>query len=638
MASAPRVADLHKGAITLFAALPGLVPALLIVALLACVLVPLPPPLVDILLSLSLAGSVLLVVASLGIRKTTDFLGFPTLLLLVTLYRLALNISTTRLILSEAYAGEVIEAFASFVVRRDLVVGGVMFAIITIIQYVVIARGSERVAEVAARFALDGLPGHQAAIDADLRAGVVSPREAARRRARLSERSSFYGAMDGAVRFVKGDAIAGLAIIGVNLLGGVAIGVGRLDYGLVESLDVYGRLTIGDGLLAQIPALLVSLAAGILVSRVDREDEGPRSSVTWLQPSMLLVPALLLVVLALVPAMPGLAFVATSLALVTAALALSAKLAADPTRAKPSPERKVVVRRGGEPDAAMRDLQRALVEVRVRCSEALGIDVPPIELVASEDTPRGQVEISLDDRLAARTVVPPGCDGDDAVVLATFRAVMAHAAELVDLEDLDRAVEQVRATHPVVVSRALEVVELGDVLHVVRGFLEERIPLPPLRNILATMAEHRRFRDDGERPRFAEIVRAELAAHWLPPVLDGLSKLGPTRFVRLTPEAEEALLDRVVTSEEGSTLHLSPDDRDAWLDAFREISGGPADIAGSSSGAVAVIATPKARRAVARLLTGTTPHVPVFSTAELDATSRRTGAEPPSIAAWLDVP
>src|SRR5690606_22042616 len=250
--------------------------------LLACVLVPLPTPLVDLLLSLSLAGSVLLLVASLGIRRTTQFLNFPSLLLLVTLYRLALNVSTTRLILSQADAGRVIDAFATFVVREDLVVGGVMFAIITIVQYVVIARGAERVAEVTARFALDGLPGHQAAIDADLRAGVITPREASLRRAELGERSSFYGAMDGAIRFVKGDAIAGLAITAVNLLGGLAVGIGRDDLGWRESLEVYGRLTIGDGLLAQIPALLVSLAAGVLVSRVDRHERSREAA--WLQP------------------------------------------------------------------------------------------------------------------------------------------------------------------------------------------------------------------------------------------------------------------------------------------------------------------------------------------------------------------
>ena len=212
---------------TLLRGLPSVAPTFVVVALLACVLVPLPTPLVDLLLSVSLAGSVLLLVGSLTIGRSSEFSNFPALLLLATLFRLALNVSTTRLILSQADAGLVVDAFASIVVRGDLIVGGVMFAIITIVQFGVIARGAERVAEVAARFALDGLPGHQAAIDADLRAGVISARVASRRRAELAERSSFYGAMDGAIRFVKGDAIAGLAITAVNLVGGLAIGAGR---------------------------------------------------------------------------------------------------------------------------------------------------------------------------------------------------------------------------------------------------------------------------------------------------------------------------------------------------------------------------------------------------------------------------
>ncbi|HGG57380.1 MAG TPA: EscV/YscV/HrcV family type III secretion system export apparatus protein, partial [Nannocystis exedens] len=233
--------------------LPRFLPAFGVVALLACMLVPLPTVAVDLLLSLNLALALLLLAACLGVRRSADFLAFPALLLFATLIRLALNVQTTRLILSEADAGAVIEAFASLVVRDEMIVGVVIFAIITAVQYLVIARGAERVAEVAARFALDGLPGQQAAIDADLRGGTISAVEAGRRRAALDERSRFYGAMDGSIRFVKGDAIAGLAITAINLCGGFAIGVLRDGRGWLESLELYGRLTIGDGLVAQIP-------------------------------------------------------------------------------------------------------------------------------------------------------------------------------------------------------------------------------------------------------------------------------------------------------------------------------------------------------------------------------------------------
>lgn len=620
----------------ILSALPGLAPTFLIVALLACVLVPLPTALVDLLLSLSLAGAVLLLVASLSIRRTTDFLSFPSLLLLATLYRLALNISTTRLILSEAYAGQVIEAFASFVIRGNLVVGGVMFAIITVIQYVVIARGAERVAEVAARFALDGLPGRQAAIDADLRAGVISPSEAARRRARLGERSSFYGAMDGAVRFVKGDAVAGLAIIGVNLLGGLAIGTTQYDLGWAESLQRYGRLTIGDGLLAQIPALLVSLAAGVLVSRVDREDESVGPGVRWLHPPMLVVPATMLLVLALVPSMPSLAFVTTAVGLLTGAVLLMVR---SPPEAAPSldgSDRRVTVRLHADDVEDPRDLERTLGELEARCTEALGIDVPPFELDLDRTQTRGRTDILLDDRLCARHAIEG--DLEESVLVATFRAVMEHADQLIDLQDLDRGIEKVRSSHPVVVKQALEVVSLTDVLAVVRGFTKERIPLPPLRAILGVMAESHRFRDPAERPRFPEIVRQHLAGRWVHGVVAALGRWGRPRWVRLTPEAEDELLEVASYSEDGIMLGLTPSERARWQEQIatagdelakaqresEERDEGPreppiwASTQWDRRGPIVVLTTPKVRPIAALLVSGMVPHVPVLSTAELD--------------------
>ncbi len=609
----------------LLQALPGLAPTFLIVALLACVLVPLPTPLVDLLLSLSLSGSVLLLVASLGVRRTTQFLNFPSLLLLVTLYRLALNVSTTRLILSQADAGRVIQAFATFVVREDLVVGGVMFAIITIVQYVVIARGAERVAEVAARFALDGLPGHQAAIDADLRAGVITPREASLRRAELGERSSFYGAMDGAIRFVKGDAIAGLAITAVNLLGGLAVGIGRDDLGWRESLEVYGRLTIGDGLLAQIPALLVSLAAGVLVSRVDRHERSREAA--WLQPAMLIVPAVLLVVLASVPRMPHLAFLTTAAGLVAAALLLAVRSA---SRARLRPqvlERRVTVHMASSDIEDRGALERTLAEVRVQCSSALGIDVPPIVLVTEPSRPSGELEVRIDDRRCGRSPVEAGKAGEDTVVLTTFRAVMDVAPELVDLQDLDRHLDEVRATHPIVVQQALANVELGDVLAVVRGFLRERIRLPPMRTILGALAESPRFRDRSERARFPELVRLRVAEHWVFLQLDSLHRLGKPRWVRLTADAEDELLEHFTLGADGPSLSLSPRDADAWLAAIRRAAGADAEEPAPATlestvnrlppRPIIVVATPNARPAAALLVSGAIPRIPVFSTAEL---------------------
>ena len=199
---------------------------------------------------------------------------FPTLLLLTTLYRLALNVSSVRLILLQANAGRVIHAFGAFVVRGDYVVGFAVFLILTIVQYVVISRGAERVAEVAARFTLDAMPGKQLAIDADLRAGAIDANEARRRRDALSKEAALYGALDGAMRFVKGDAIAGLLILAISMIGGLVIGVMQRGMSLVEAARVYTLLTIGDGLVSQLPALLISTAAGLVVTRVASDEDG----------------------------------------------------------------------------------------------------------------------------------------------------------------------------------------------------------------------------------------------------------------------------------------------------------------------------------------------------------------------------
>lgn len=607
--------DLRGAGRTLLGGLPGLSPTFLVVALLACVLVPLPTIAVDLLLSLSLAGAVLLMVASLKVRRTSDFLGFPQLLLLATLYRLAINVSTTRLILSQADAGRVVDAFASFVVRGDLIVGGVMFAIITVIQYLVIARGAERVAEVGARFALDGMPGHQAAIDADLKAGVISAREAAQRRAELNERSSFHGAMDGAIRFVKGDAVAGLVITTINLAGGLAIGIGRMGYSWQESLDVYGRLTIGDGLLAQIPALLVSLAAGVLVSRVDRQREGepPR----WLHPAMLVVPAAMLAGLAAVPGMPWLAFATTSVALLAVAIGLAARtgdvVAAGPSR----PDVLVFASAADLPDARAANL--ALAGLRQRCRDALGIEPPPFSLMLETTRAPGSLEVRLGERIfhrseAIRSEAPdsePAPEAEpagDAALLATFRAVMAHADALVDLQDVDEWIEQARERRPAVVAAALEVARPVDLLHIVRGLLRERICLPPFEAVLGVVADGRVFRQTSARPHWPEHARQRLAGYWVRDLLDGVRGIGTPHWVRPYPDAEEALLAHASLGEDGLDLVLSPATRRAWVETLRP-----------GEGPHVILCSATARPAISALVRTLSPHVAVVSVPELES-------------------
>jgi flagellar biosynthesis protein FlhA len=243
---------------------------LLIIGLL---IIPLPGFLLDFFLSVNIAISILIIMVSLYLRNPLDLASFPTLLLITTLFRLGLNVASTRLILGEAEAGQVIEAFGEFVIKGNYVVGIIIFLILVIINFMVIIKGSSRIAEVTARFTLDALPGKQMSIDADLNAGYIDETTARERRNILSKEADFFGAMDGAAKFIKGDAIAGLIITAINIIGGFAIGVLQLDMELAEAASTFTILTVGDGLVSQIPSLLISIAAGFVVTRSASTDQ-----------------------------------------------------------------------------------------------------------------------------------------------------------------------------------------------------------------------------------------------------------------------------------------------------------------------------------------------------------------------------
>lgn len=245
--------------------------ALCLIGIVGVMIVPLPTFILDILLSFNIAFSLVLLLTAIYVTAPLDLSVFPSLMLVVTLFRLSLNVASTRLILGQANAGEVISAFGSFVVKGNYVVGFVIFVIIVVIQYVVVVRGTQRNAEVSARFTLDAMPGKQMSIDADLNAGLIDDKEAMRRREEIMKEADFYGAMDGASKFVKGDAIAGIIINIVNILGGLAIGILQRGMPMGEAVRTYTRLTIGDGLVTQVPALIVSTSAGIVVSRAAAE-------------------------------------------------------------------------------------------------------------------------------------------------------------------------------------------------------------------------------------------------------------------------------------------------------------------------------------------------------------------------------
>ncbi|NLY88905.1 MAG: flagellar biosynthesis protein FlhA [Firmicutes bacterium] len=289
-----------------------MVMVVIIVLILGMLFIPLHPAILDILLTINITMAFLILMLTMNVHGALEFSIFPSLLLITTLFRLALNVSSTRLILLHADAGKVIQAFGSFVAGSNPVVGFVIFLLLTVINFMVITKGAERVAEVAARFTLDAMPGKQMSIDADLNTGLINEEEARARRREIEREADFYGAMDGASKFVKGDAIAGIIITLINLLGGFVIGVLQRGMDLMGALNVYALLTIGDGLVSQIPALLISTATGVLVTRAASEaDMGTDVTGQLLAyPKILGIAAVVIGLFGLVPGMPTIPFLA----------------------------------------------------------------------------------------------------------------------------------------------------------------------------------------------------------------------------------------------------------------------------------------------------------------------------------------
>ena len=345
----------------------GLGMPLLLLAILAMMMIPLPPLALDALFTFNIALSLAILLTSVYVKRPLDFGVFPTVLLVVTLLRLALNIASTRVVLLNGHsgtsaAGEVIEAFGEFVVGGNYAVGLVIFAILVIINFVVVTKGAGRVSEVSARFTLDAMPGKQMAIDADLNAGVIDQEEARTRRQEIGEEADFYGSMDGASKFVRGDAIAGILILFINIVGGLIIGTSQYDLSLSAAVHNYTLLTIGDGLVAQIPSLLLSTAVAIIVTRVTKSQDMRQQVASQLfsDPKTLIVTGLIVGILGLIPGMPNLAFLSLAALCGFAAMRMIKR-----QKVEPVPEVRVT-----DPDAALPELSWH--------------DVDPVDLIGLE--------------------------------------------------------------------------------------------------------------------------------------------------------------------------------------------------------------------------------------------------------------
>ncbi len=446
--------------------------ALVVVAAVAMMIVPLPTWLLDVLIATNLSASVGILLVVLYVPDALAIATFPTLLLLTTLYRLALNVSTARLILLQADAGAIIHAFGAFVVRGNYVVGAIVFVILTVIQFVVIAKGSERVAEVGARFVLDALPGRQMAIDSELRAGSIDAAEARQRRRQLARESQFYGAMDGAMKFVKGDVVASAVIVVICIVGGLAVGVGEHGMDVMLALKRYGLLTIGDGLVTQIPALVLSTAAGVLVTRTASEEAGtPLGAELARQlfgiPRAIAIAAAFVFGLALVPGLPAVPFLVIAAGLAWTARARARTLDREAARAR---ERSALDATRGHAEGEFvpvvvpwgielsEDLAPLLEELRARAAtlparlfEELGVPLPPPRVGVRPELLAGHFRIVLFEVPGPIAYVADDEDPASVIPERAFAALRGRASDFLGLGETQHLLDELEQRAPAVV-------------------------------------------------------------------------------------------------------------------------------------------------------------------------------------------
>jgi type III secretion protein V len=629
-----------KGLLTRYAdlALAGLV-----VSIVGMMIVPLPTFLLDLLISVNIAAAVTLLLVAIYVSDALKIATFPTLLLLTTLFRLALEVSATRLILLRADAGEVIHAFGNFVVAGNLVVGAVIFLILTMIQFIVISKGSERVAEVAARFTLDAMPGKQMSIDAELRAGHIDHNEARRRRAALARESQLFGSMDGAMKFVKGDAIAGIVVLAVNIVGGLIVGILQRGMDAGAAARTYTVLTIGEGLVAQIPALVISTAAGIIVTRVASEEEGGHlgrdiGMQIIAQPKAIAIAAGLLVLLAIVPGLPTVPFLTLGAILGAVAWRLlrapvagagggavalggttgGAVASAGTTRSAAADDAAlsplltpIAVEVSAELGAYLEPFAAEVVpRLRERLFAELGLPLPAVRLRAgSAVLEGGRFIIRLNEvplvrgELARAEWANAGARLGDAV-LALLRR---YGHELFGLEEAQALLDALERTHPALVREVVpKLVSLVLFTDIARRLVEEGISLRNLKDILGALAEWAPHERDPVA--LTEHVRAALR-RVITHRYAGDS--GALAAYLLDPMIEQAIGEAVQRTATGSYLALEPQLSSDIVAAIGRAIG-----PGATGGAV-LLTGAEIRRYVRRLIETDHPDLPVLSFQEL---------------------
>ncbi|MGY1615833.1 flagellar biosynthesis protein FlhA [Geodermatophilus sp. SYSU D00691] len=653
-----------------------------VVAIVLMLVVPLPAAVLDLLIGLNITASLLILLVAMQIKRTLDFAIFPSLILIATLFRLALNVSSTRLVLTDGYAGQVIEAFGHFVIGGSLIVGLVIFVILTIIQFVVITNGAGRVAEVGARFTLDAMPGKQMAIDADLNAGLIDEKTARNRREEVTSEADFYGSMDGASKFVKGDAIAAIIITLINLIGGFAIGVMQLGMAPADAVTTYSLLSVGDGLVSQIPALLISTATGIIVTRSASDADMGSDLLSQLgrykQPLRIAGGAAL--ALCLIPGLPKLPFLAVGVLFLVIASRIKEAPVVDPeaearaaeNEPKPDSPEAIAEKMRVDPlelevafdlvdlvdSARGGDLLDRVKALRRKVAMDTGLVIPLVRTRDNLDLPSSQYVIWLNGVPAAKGISPAGtvlAIGDNLDGLpgrATREPVFGLPAKWVPIE-LQRQAEMAGATvvdrSSVITTHLAEVVRqnAADLLgredvkllvEMVRRshpiVVEELTPtlltLGEIQRVLHALLEENVSIRDLVRIFEALSLRAKTSTD-----LDGLveaarSALGSAisqpyvtpderlHVMTLEPAFEQRLLESIRQTDGGQVLALDA----GTVDALVHGCSGMLEEAERSGLSPVLVCSPQVRAALARLIRQVLPRLPVISYTEVSRTAQ----------------
>jgi flagellar biosynthesis protein FlhA len=647
---------------------------LLIIGLVGMMIIPMPAPVLDLLLAFNLTCSVVILLTAVTSQKALDFSVFPALLLVTTLLRLALNISSTRLILSGGEAGKVIEAFGHIVIGGSLVVGLVIFLILVVIQFVVITAGAGRVAEVAARFTLDAMPGKQMAIDADLNTGLITDEQARARRLEISREADFYGSMDGASKFVKGDAIAAVVIVMINLVGGFAIGVVQHHMSVGEAISRYALLSVGDGLVSQVPALLISVASGIVVTRVQSDNEdglgGDLVDQLLRSAQALRIAAVAVTLLGLMPGLPKLPFFALAALLAFTATRRKKTDQATETSAEIVPVVAADEDEGPRVDLEPLELELAgdlldlldtsknggLVErvksLRRRFAADLGIAVPPVRTHDGPGLPLSTYVIKLHGVEVARGDAPPGHAmvlGEQAVGMpgrATVDPVFGMPATWVSIEladvlaaegatVIDRASVIVTHLSEVVKQCAAQLLSRQDVQVLVDAVKSvSPVVAQDIGTDVLTLSEVQRVLCDllaegvsiRNLTRILEAVTARARENRTPESLVEAARgaIGPAisagaavggRLAALTlePLLEQSLLEAVRPGDQGSWLAIDPIRTELLIEGL----GDSVRRAEEDGRRPVVVCSAQLRPALRRLVAAGRPDLPVLSYSEL---------------------